>query len=68
MKSAFAHIDTTVIMGGVTICVAENVVVKSRSTTILGGFEDKTRPHTEQDSPTPYIDGTVVLGGIEIKR
>lgn len=63
-----ASLDVLVLMGGLELRVAEDVVVKNRSSVILGGFEDKTKPTNSKNQPTLYIDGSIVMGGIEIKR
>ena len=56
------------LMGGLELRVPENVIVKNRTTSLLGGVEDKTKPVASKSAPVLYLDGTVVMGGIEIKR
>lgn len=63
-----ATINVFVMMGGIELRVPEHVIVKNRASMILGGIEDKTRPSEAKNSPVLYIDGSVVMGGIEIKR
>lgn len=63
-----AQLDVSVIMGGIELRVPDNVIVKSRATTILGGVEDKTRPQAAKNAPTLYLDGVIVMGGVEVKR
>ncbi|NCU37615.1 hypothetical protein EOL96_00935 [Candidatus Saccharibacteria bacterium] len=64
-----AVLQVFVLMGGLDVRVPENVVVKNRSTVILGGFEDKTRPSAvTKKAPILYIDGSVTMGGVEVKR
>lgn len=63
-----AVMDIFAFMGGVELRVPENVIVKSRATMVLGGIEDKTRPKESKDAPVLHVDGTVIMGGIEIKR
>lgn len=63
-----AVIDVFVLMGGVELRVPDNVIVKSRATMVLGGVEDKTRPAESKNAPVLYLDGTVVMGGVEVKR
>jgi hypothetical protein len=63
-----AIIDVFVLMGGVELRVPENVIVKSRATCFLAGIEDKTNPLKTPDAPVLYVDGTIIMGGIEIKR
>lgn len=63
-----ATINVSVIMGGIELTVPEDVVVKPRTTVLLGGIEDKSRPAEKKNAPVLYIDGLVVMGGIEVKR
>lgn len=63
-----AVIDMFVLMGGVELRVADNVVVKPRASVILGGIEDKTKPVDTKNAPVLYIDGNIIMGGLEIKR
>lgn len=63
-----ASINVFVMMGGVEVRVPDNVIVKNRATLFLGGIEDNTRPEEGKNSPILYIDGSIVMGGVEIKR
>lgn len=63
-----AVLDVFVLMGGVDLRVAENVVVKNRSSVLMGGIEDKTNPVISKNAPVLYIDGTILMGGLEIKH
>lgn len=63
-----ATLDVNVVMGGIELRVPEQVIVKNRTTNILGGFEDKTRPTDKKDAPTLFVSGTILMGGVEIKR
>lgn len=63
-----AVINCFVLMGGIDLRVPENVIVKSRAACFLGGIEDKTNPLKTADAPVLYIDGTIIMGGIEVKR
>ncbi len=70
-KATVAHeavIDVFVLMGGLELRVPENVIVKSKAVCILGGVEDKTNPADAVKAPVIYLDGTVIMGGVEIKR
>jgi predicted membrane protein len=62
-----AEIDLTVIFGGVTITVPENVVVKSEGSAFLGAWENKADSSTDKKSPVLKIRGSVMFGGVEIK-
>lgn len=63
-----AVLRLTVFMGGVSVRVPENVIVKNRAQIIMGGFEDKSAPTKGKNAPVLYVDGVVIMGGIEIKR
>ena len=63
-----ASINVFVMMGGVEVRVPDNVIVKNRATLFLGGIEDNTRPEEGKNNPILYIDGSIVMGGVEIKR
>lgn len=63
-----ATLDVFVLMGGIELRVADDVVVKSRTSVVLGGIENKQNPIETTTSPILYIDGQIVMGGIEIKR
>lgn len=63
-----AQLDVFVLMGGIELRIPEDVIVKNRSTAIMGGLEDKTNPVESKNAPVLYIDGTVIMGGIDIKR
>ncbi len=63
-----ATIHTSVIMGGLELRVPENAVIKNQTTALLGGLEDKTHAVKTKDAPTIYIEGSIIMGGIEIKR
>lgn len=55
-------------MGGVTLHVPENVIVKNRASVLLGGVEDKFRPAEDKHNPVLYLKGTILMGGVDIKR
>lgn len=63
-----AVVQVWVLMGGITLRVPEGVTIKQRTLNILGGTEDKTINHSNDKAPVLYIDGTVTLGGIEVKH
>lgn len=63
-----ASLDVFVLMGGIELRVAEDVVVRNRTAAVLGGVESKTNPIESKVSPILYLDGQVVMGGIDIKR
>lgn len=63
-----ALLDVFVFMGGVELRVPENVIVKSRAVMVMGGIEDKTSPVHSKDAPILYLDGVLIMAGIEVKR
>lgn len=60
-----ATLNVTILMGGVEIWVPENVSVEPKATCLLAGIENKDNPKNDK---TLYINGTAIMGGIEIKR
>lgn len=63
-----ATITVLALMGGIEIQVPKDVIVKTRTTSMLGGIDDKSISEAKATSPVLYIDGTVIMGGVEIKR
>lgn len=63
-----ASLDVFALMGGVELRVPENVIVKSRAAVVMGSIEDKTRPVHSKDAPVLFLDGTLIMAGVEIKR
>ena len=64
-----ASIELTVAMGGVKLVVPSHWNVILNTTNILGGVDDKRRnysPAAEGEEKTLIINGTVIMGGIEI--
>lgn len=60
-------INASAIFGGIKIYVPENVKVKTKSTSIFGGVENKSNTNAEENSYTIYVNGTALFGGVEIK-
>ena len=69
LKNAIIEKDCAIqfsaIFGGIDITVPDNVNVKVSSNSIFGGVSNKTGVHKE--SPTIYVSGTCMFGGVEIK-
>jgi predicted membrane protein len=64
-----ASLDFTSVLGGVSIIVPENVQVEISGVPILGGWEDKTRNHGENEEFTVLkLNCLTILGGAEIKN
>lgn len=71
LKDDLATINIQIVMGGLELKVPKtwNVIIKAMP--IMGGFEDKSQKETPADgtpSPTLIIDGSLVMGGIEIRN
>lgn len=68
-----AIIDSDVVInasstfGGIEIYVPSNVKIKTKSTSIFGGVENKANTEENENSHTIYINGTALFGGVEIK-
>ncbi len=67
MKEASATINVRTVMGGVEIYVPRDWSVSMRGTPIMGAFEDKTRPSIG-DGPLLVIEGSALMGGVEIRN
>ncbi len=62
-----ARIEATVVFGGSTIFVPEDVQVVSEGSALFGGWENKAESSTTQNAPVLRISGTAIFGGVEIK-
>lgn len=68
-----AIIDSDVVInasstfGGIEIYAPSNVKIKTKSTSIFGGVENKSTTQVDENSYTIYINGTALFGGVEIK-
>lgn len=60
-------INASSTFGGIEIYVPANVKVKTKSTSIFGGVENKTNTQADENSHTIYVNGTTLFGGIEVK-
>lgn len=63
-----ATIEIFTFWGGVELLVPSNVIVKNKSSVILGGIEDKTEHDTAKDAPVLYITGDIIMAGVEVKN
>lgn len=61
-----ATLDVFAFWGGVEICVPEDWVVASRVLPIMGGYEDKTKPHTGETHGRLLLRGAAIMGGVEV--
>lgn len=60
-------INANSIFGGIEIRVPTGVNIKVKSTPIFGGVSNKARTDYNESSPTIYINGVAIFGGVEIK-
>jgi predicted membrane protein len=66
MEGDRAVINVFAMMGGVSLRIPEDWAVESKVFVLLGGIDDKTRPPSEP-AGTLILQGTAVMGGVEIK-
>ena len=68
-----AIIDSDVVINasstfaGIEIYVPSNVKIKTKSTSLFGGVENKANTKVDENSHTIYINGTALFGGVEVK-
>ncbi|MDD4002873.1 MAG: LiaF-related protein [Clostridia bacterium] len=60
-------LQSTVLFGGITIILPENVNIRINSMPIFGGIENKTT-NTDNNAFTVSIKALTIFGGIEIKN
>lgn len=60
-------INADAIFGGIEIRVPTGVNIKVKSTPIFGGVSNKAKTDYNESSPTIYINGVAMFGGVEIK-
>lgn len=60
-------INTNSIFGGIDIKVPSYVKVKVSSIPIFGGISNSAEQNVTEDSPTIYINGLCVFGGVDVK-
>jgi predicted membrane protein len=63
-----ASINLFTFWGGITITVPETWSVKVRATPIAGGVENTAASPSDKNAPTLFIDGDVIMAGVEIKN
>lgn len=60
-------INANVTFGGIDILVPAGINVEVKSTAIFGGVSDKRRSDSALTSPTVYVSGICLFGGVDIK-
>ncbi len=68
IKGDEAILDVFVLMGGIELTVPENWLVTLKGVPVMGGFSDETRTPAGAKHKKLTIQGTVVMGGVEIKN
>lgn len=63
-----AVIDAFAMWGAVEVTVPENWRVVGKVMPLMGAFEDKTSPAKGTTGPVLVIQGTAIMGGIEVKN
>jgi hypothetical protein len=67
MTQSEAAIDVFMVMGGAEIIVPPDWEVTVNALCFMGGVADKRRPPMQHPAHHLYINGSVFLGGVEIK-
>ena len=62
-----AVINATCIFGGIDILVPDDVVIKTKTTSVFGGIENKKNLKDNKEAKTIYINATCIFGGVDIK-
>lgn len=70
MEVPVTRIDVFVLFGGGELRVPEDWEVSIQATAIAGGVADKSQPYPEAGTRKPQlvVSGTILFGGIEVKR
>ena len=63
-----ATLDVFALCGGIDLKIPEGWIVKSRVTPILGGVGNKAQSSSTKNTPTLFITGDVIMGGVDIKH
>jgi predicted membrane protein len=63
-----ATLNVTAVMGGIEIYAPSEWNIVSEVTPILGAYVDKRRPTATPATKTLFIDGMVLMGGVEVKN
>jgi hypothetical protein len=66
MEGSEARVEVSAVMGGIDIRVPRTWTVVNRVTPILGGVDDHT--HSTGSGKRLVIEGTVLMGGLDIKN
>lgn len=65
--SADQVINASSIFGGIEITIPENINIKTKSTSIFGGVNNKAKRSFNENLPTIYINGFCMFGGVTVK-
>jgi len=67
LTSADSYLSVVCVLGGVEITVPDGVEVRTAVTCLLGGVDEPRSPALP-GSPVLHVSGTVLLGGVTIRR
>jgi hypothetical protein len=68
MSEASAVIDIFVMMGGIDLWIPADWVVVNEVDVVMGGIEDKTRRSSSEGARRLVLQGTVLMGGLNIRN
>src|SRR5581483_9932294 len=68
MATNEARINFSIVMGGVELRIPRDWVVESRMSLIMAGLDDRSTPAEGGATKRLVIDGSALLGGIEIRN
>jgi len=71
IKDGEATIKVKAVMGGIELSVPDDWNIVIKGSPMLGAYENKTRQRrdaAEPDAPRLVIEGSVVMGGVEIRN
>lgn len=68
IKENEAVLELFTIWGGIEVLVPPSWSIQLQGFPILGGFEDKTHPAPELSGKKLVIQGTAIMGGIEVRN
>jgi hypothetical protein len=68
MSESSAVIEVFVMMGGIDVRVPADWLVVNNVDAVMGGVDDKTRPTGGENAKRLVLQGTVLMGGLNIRN
>lgn len=68
MTEATAVVEVFVMMGGIDLWIPADWVVVNEVDVVMGGIEDKTRRSNSEGAKRLVLQGTVLMGGLNIRN